>query len=38
MSTIILWNDENKRYEKWVVKEDGIDINIIGEKKNEQRN
>lgn len=30
MSTIVLWNDENKRYEKWVVKREGIDVNVIG--------
>lgn len=30
MSTIILWNDENKRYEKWIVKREGIEISAIG--------
>ena len=30
MSTIVLWNDEKKRYEKWVVKRDGIDVSEIG--------
>lgn len=32
MSTIVLWNDENKRYEKWVVKREGIDVSEIGGK------
>lgn len=31
MSTIMLWNDENKQYEKWVVEEDGIEISIVGD-------
>ena len=30
MSTIVLWNDENKRYEKWVIKREGIEISAIG--------
>ena len=30
MSTIVLWNDENKRYEKWVVKREGIEVSVIG--------
>lgn len=30
MSTIVLWNDENKRYEKWVVKREGIEVSEIG--------
>ena len=30
MSTIVLWNDENKRYEKWVVRRDGVEISEIG--------
>jgi hypothetical protein len=30
MSTIVLWNDENRRYEKWVVKREGIEVSIIG--------
>lgn len=30
MSTIVLWNDENKRYEKWVIKREGIDVSVIG--------
>lgn len=30
MSTIVLWNDENKRYEKWVVKKEGIEVSVIG--------
>ena len=34
MSTIILWNDIKKQYEKWVVEKDGIKItNIEVEKK-----
>lgn len=33
MSTIVLWDDENKRYEKWVVKRDSIEINTIGGEK-----
>lgn len=32
MSTIVLWNDENKRYEKWVVKREGIEVSEIGGK------
>lgn len=30
MSTIILWNDENKRYEKWIIKRDGVEITEMG--------
>lgn len=30
MNTIVLWNDENKRYEKWVIKRDNIEINTLG--------
>lgn len=30
MSTIVLWNDENKRYEKWVVKRERIEVSAIG--------
>lgn len=30
MSTIVLWNDEKERYEKWVVKRDGVEITEIG--------
>lgn len=30
MSTIVLWNDENKRYEKWVVKREGVEVSAIG--------
>jgi len=30
MSTIVLWTDENKRYEKWVVKREGIEVSVIG--------
>lgn len=30
MSTIILWNEEKKRHEKWVIKRDGIDVSEIG--------
>lgn len=30
MSTIVLWNDENKRYEKWVVKRECIEVSVIG--------
>lgn len=30
MSTIVLWNDENKRYEKWIVKREGIEVSVIG--------
>lgn len=33
MSAIVLWNDENKRYEKWVVKREGIEVSVIGGKK-----
>lgn len=31
MSTIVLWNDENKRYEKWIVKREGIEVSAIGD-------
>lgn len=33
MSTIILWNDEKKRYEKWVVKRNDVEIIGIGDDK-----
>lgn len=29
MSVIYLWNEENYRYEKWVVRKDGIDISEV---------
>ena len=29
MSTIVLWNDEKKRHEKWVVRRDGVKISEI---------
>ena len=35
MSTIVLWNDEDKRYEKWVVKREGIEVSAL-EVKNER--
>lgn len=33
MSVIVLWNDENKRYEKWVVNRKGIEVSAIGGEK-----
>lgn len=32
MSTIIIWNEEKKRHEKWAIKNDIIDVSEIGVK------